>query len=474
MSRPKKIDVYSTDESVSPVGIRYGTKEMVDVFRESSRLQAMLDVEATVSGVISALYPDKVPKRAADEIRKKASVKYVKMQRVRELEAETHHDVMSVVKALAEQCEGDAGGYVHYSLTSADVTESAKALQLKRGLELLISHIEDLRDICIEKARSWRAIPCIVRTHGAHAVPGVFGLPLAYFAYCLERSADRLFNDYNTCLEGKVSGAVGAFNVLTDEGIDGFEVQKRVFKKLGIKPATVASQVPPREDIGYVLCDVAVLCGTLSNIAEYVRTMRRTEIGELRELGEAGQVGSSTMPHKDVFGGNPFVEERTCSIARVVRGFAAGAVESVEMDYARDLKASLLDRVAIPESFVLADYAIQLTKNMIERVEPVQERIKQNLLLTRGIVTAERVMSKLITKGMNRLEARQKISELAHKASNEGRTFKEVLLQDADICKRLSRGEIEQLANPQTYTGRSADLIDNVMSLYKGKRRIKN
>ncbi len=474
MSRPKKIDVYSTDENVSPVGIRYGTKEMVNVFGESSRLQAMLDVEATVSGVISALYPEKVPKRAADEIRKKASVKYVKIQRVRELEAETHHDVMSVVKALAEQCEGDAGGYVHYSLTSADVTESAKALQLKRGLELLISHVEDLRDVCIEKAHSWREIPCIVRTHGAHAVPGVFGLPLAYFAYCLERSADRLFNDYNTCLEGKVSGAVGAFNVLTDEGIDGFEVQKRVFKKLGIKPAVVASQVPPREDIGYVLCDVAVLCGTLSNVAEYVRTMRRTEIGELRELGETGQVGSSTMPHKDVFGGNPFVEERICSIARVVRGFAAGAVESVEMDYARDLKASLMDRVAIPESFVLADYAIMLTKNIIERVEPVEERIKQNLLLTRGIVAAERVMSKLITKGMNRLEARQKISELTHKAAGERRMFKEVLLQDADICKKLSRSVIERLADSQTYTGRSADLIDNVMSLYKEKRRIGN
>lgn len=472
MPRPHKIDVYLTKKSVSPVGIRYGTQEMVRLFGEPSRLETMLNIESVVSGVISRHYPTKVPQRAVNEIKKKASLQYVKIRRVREIEAKTRHDVMSVVKALAEQCEGNSGRYVHYGLTSADITESTKALQMKRGLEILINHVEDLRDVCLEKAHIWRKIPCIIRTHGLHAIPGVFGLPFAFFAYCLEKSADRLFYDYNTCLEGKISGAIGAFNVLTDEEIDGFLIEEEVFRELGIRPAVIASQSPPRENVAYIIDDIAVLAGTLANIANYIRELRKTEICELLELREEDQVGSSTMPHKDIFGGNPFIEERICSIARVLRGFATSAQESVEMEYARDLKSSLLDRIVIPESFILVDYAIKLIKNIIERVEPQLERIQENLCLTYGVVIAERVMSRLIIKGMSRQDAHKKISKLSLKAFKEEKAFKDIILLDDEISKSLSRSEIEELSNPHTYIGKSVDLIAKVVSLYKGKRRM--
>ena len=470
--RPEKYDVYATDETVSPIGRRYGTKEMVRVFSARAYLNRLLDVEAKVSEVISRHYPALVPPEAASEIRKKASLKYVTQDRVTEIEKQTHHDVMSVVQALSEQCEGDAGGYVHYTLTSADVTESAKAIQMKEGLEILIGRLEQLRDACLDRAKEWRAIPCIIRTHGIHAVPGVFGLPFAYFAYLLEKGTDRLFYDYRTCLEGKISGPIGAFNASKDAGMDVFRVQTEVCDELGIRAAPVASQIPPRENIACIVGDLAVLCGSLASLADHIRVLRRTEICELSERGDDAQVGSSTMPHKDVYGGNPIIEERLGAIARVMRGFALTAYESVELEYARDLRASLSDRTVLPSSFILTDYAVELLLNVIQRIEAIPENIERNLFQTRGIVTSERVMSRLTVQGLSRQEAHRKISSLATEAFREGKPFNEVLLADPTISRLLSPGAINELSDPRTYTGSAAQIIDRVAKLIGKKRRV--
>lgn len=474
MRRPRKYDLYAADENVSPIGRRYGTKEMVNIFSASAYLNRLLDVEAKVSEVISRHYPTLVPPEAASEIRKKASLDYVKQERVTEIEKQTHHDVMSVVQALAEQCEGEAGGYVHYTLTSADVTESAKAIQMKQGLEILICRIEQLRDVCLERAKEWRELPCIIRTHGLHAVPGVFGLPFVYFAYLIEKDTDRLFYDYKNCIEGKISGPIGAFNASKDAGIDAFLIQTEVCEELGIRAATVSSQIPPRENIACIVGDLAVVCGTLASLADHIRVLRRTEICELSERGEDAQVGSSTMPHKDVYGGNPIIEERLGAIARVMRGFALTAYESVEVEYARDLRASLSDRTILPSSFILADYAVKLLLNVMQRIEAIPEKIESNLNKTKGIVTAERVMSRLTVKGLSRQEAHRKISSLAIEAFREDKEFSEVLAADPTTSRLFSSQEIKLLSDPRTYIGSAAQIIDHVAGMIGKKRRVQD
>jgi adenylosuccinate lyase len=471
--RPEKYDVYAADEPVSPIGRRYGTREMVSVFSASAYLNRLLDVEAKVTEVISRHYPTLVPPEAASEIRKKASLDYVTQERVTELEKQTHHDVMSVVQALAEQCDGEAGGYVHYTLTSADVTESAKAIQMKQGLEILICRIEHLRDACLDRAKEWEGVPCIIRTHGLHAVPGVFGLPFAFFAYLLEKGIARLFYDYQNCLEGKISGPIGAFNASKDAGIDAFRIQNEVCSELGIRAAPVASQIPPRENIACIVGDLALLCGTLASLADHIRVLRRTEICELSERGDAAQVGSSTMPHKDVYGGNPIIEERLGSIARVLRGFALTAYESVEIEYARDLRASLSDRTVLPSSFILTDYAGKLLLNIVQRIEAIPENIERNLYQTKGIVTSERVMSRLTVRGLSRQDAHRKISSLATEAFREDKAFGEVLAADPVISGRLSSQEINELSDPRTYTGSAAQIIDHVAGLIGKHRRVR-
>ena len=471
MEDTDKMDVYASDKSVSPVGIRYGRPEMVRIFGESNTLRYILETEANMSSAISDLHPDIVPPEAAKDIIDYANLEHVDLERVKEFERQTHHDIMAVVKAISEQCTiGE--GYVHFTLTSADITETQKAIQLKEGLEVMIPNIENTRDVLLNRAEEWKNIPCIVRSHGQHAIPGTFGLPFTYFATRLQKSVDRLYYDYTNCLEGKVSGAVGTYASAEVAEIDGMRVEEEVCKRLGIQAPIVSSQIPPRENHAYIMSDLAVLSGTLSDAAHYIRTLKRTEIGEFTEKRKG--TGSSTMAHKK----NPHVEERIESIGRVMRGFAQIQLESVESDYARSLATSLSDRIVIPEGFVLADYSTALLANVVERAILVPKNIETNLYQTNGIITSERVMTELVGRGLGRQDAHTIMEEVADsikdkvmdKTITDHDLFGKALIGDGRVLEYLSEEDVLEFSDPANYIGKSKEVIDRASRQLKGKR----
>lgn len=470
--RPGKSDTSYHErhaQHVSPVGSRYSTR-MSEVFGESGYLQSVLDVEAESVLAISSIYPKRVPGSDARRIRKAANVRGVTPDAVRRIEGTvTRHETAAIIKALSSS-SGSSGRYVHYTMTSADAVETAKALQMRRGLEILVETAEELRDSCITASLRWKSTTAIMRTHGQHAIPASFGFPFAFFASALQKNIGRLRQDLDGCIEGKMSGAVGTYDVSTDEGLDGPRIEKELSKRLGIRMAEVSSQMPPRENIAFIISDISALCGRFEAIAQYIRTLKRSEILEITERPDRGTIGSSAMPHKDLYG-NPFIEERVVSIARTVRGFAATALESVSGEDMRDLTASLSDRVIIPEAFVLADYSGRVLDNVINRVEMVPASISRNLGMTYGTVTAQRVMSRLVTKGMERSRARELATAAARKALGSKRRYTEVMLDDGELSRFLSAKEMKDLGNADAYVGRSKDIIDSIARKYLGKRR---
>lgn len=470
--RPKKMDVaYGSKHSipVSPIGTRYGT-EMTEIFGDNGYLQSILDVEAASAISISKLYPNKLKKKDAERIKNAANIGNVTPESIRYTEEhETHHEMGAVIKELAKQ-SGKSGAFVHYTMTSADAIETAKALQIKRGLEILIKSVESARDACLSVASEWKDIPCIVRTHGQHAIPATFGLPFAFFGSCLDKNARRLSYDLNKLIEGKMSGAIGTYDVSTDEGMDGFAIEREMMSHLGIKPADATMQTPGRENIAYIISDIAVLGGRIESIMGYIKTLKRTEIQELKEEQDKGVVSSSAMPHKNLYG-NPYIEERCVSIARVLRGFSITTMESMYSEDFRDLSASLSDRVAVSEAFVLSDYATRLLENVVERIEPLIENISRNLDLNMGTVTSQRVMSRLITKGVDRHEARRITKEAALKTMTKKISYSDALLNNEKISKIMSKNEVIELCNSRTYIGRSSDIIERIVHNNFGKHR---
>ncbi|MDE1834815.1 MAG: hypothetical protein KGH64_05775, partial [Candidatus Micrarchaeota archaeon] len=378
--------------------------------------------------------------------------------------SKTHHEIGAVINVMS-RAAGKEGKYVHFAMTSADAVETAKAIQYAKATDMLIKSASETRDACLQAALKWKSTIAISRTHGQHAIPASFGLPFAFFGYCLQKNIDRLKYDREKCIEGKLSGVIGVYDVHRNESIDGIKLESTVLKNLSVRPSEISMQIPPRENTSYLISDIASLCGRLETIAAYMKNLKRSEILELIEEPDSASIGSSAMPHKNQHG-NPFIEERCISIARIVRGYAVSSMESVFNEDFRDLTASLSDRIAVPESFILADYSCGLVKNLIERATPVPESIERNLNISKGTTASQLIMSRLVSKGMHRSKAREVSFRNAKEALSNNMHYTKSLLNDKEVMALLSENEIKELTNPSSNIGMSKEIIEKIAKKY--------
>ncbi len=446
--------------AVHPIDYRYGSQEMRRIFEEEARLQRLLDVEAALAKAHAEL--GNIPREAAEEIARKASTEYVKLERVKQIEAEIHHDLMAVVKALAEQC-GEAGRYVHLGATSYDIVDTANALQFRDALKIVEADLYELEGILLELAERHAETVAIGRTHGQHALPITYGLKFAIWAREVRRHLQRLEEAKKRVLVGKMSGAVGT---MAGFGSAGIQLQEQVMRMLGLRAPLVSSQVVQRDRYAELLTLLALIAATLDKIGREIRNLMRTEIAELREPFTSKQVGSSTMPHKR----NPVNAENICGLARVVKSNVFVALENVSLEHERDLTNSSAERVVIPESFMLVDEMLKRAKKILSNIEIDMKNVRRNLHLTRGLNLAEAVMLRLTERGMSRQDAHELLRRLAIKAWEEERSFEEVLSESEEVRRYLTPEEIREALKPENYTGMAAELVRRAVEQARRER----
>jgi adenylosuccinate lyase len=423
---------------------RYGNVEMVEVFQEETRIQKMLDVEAALAWAHCEV--GNIPKKDADKIARMASLRYVKLARVKVIENEIKHDVAALVRALSEAC-GASGAYVHLGATSYDIVDSANALQLKEAVEIIEKRLACLRRVLQEKTSKHKATVMMGRTHGQHALPITLGFKFAVWTCEVSRHLQRLRECKDRVLVGKMSGAVGTQAGL---GEHASQIQELVMKRLGIQAAEISTQIVQRDRYAELICLLGLIASSLENFATEIRELQRPEIGELFEAFEAEkQVGSSTMPHKR----NPETCERVCGLARIVRSLVAPSLEDVVTWHERDLTQSSAERFIFPEACILDDYIIELMTRIVANLRVDEQRMLKNVSLTQGRVMSEAVMMALTKKGVNRQEAHELLRKLTIKSENEKKVFKQILLEDKLVCGKLTEKEIDDALNPKNYLG---------------------
>jgi len=192
---------------VCPIDYRYGRKAMKEVFSAEARIQKMIEVEAALARAHARL--GHIPESAAAEIGAKASTEYVSPERVDEIEREIRHDIMALVKAYSEVCDGDAGKYIHLGATSNDIIDSATALQLRDALDIIEQDLIALGNTMADLAKRHRDTVLLGRTHGQMATPVTFGLKVAVYLDEIRRHLERLREARPRICAGKMMGAVG-------------------------------------------------------------------------------------------------------------------------------------------------------------------------------------------------------------------------------------------------------------------------
>ena len=404
---------------------------MAAVWSEQRKLERWLEVE--LAALDAWAETGRVPAEAVHEIRARAAAPTP--ARVREIEARTQHDVAAFVDAVAEHL-GEHGRWFHYGLTSSDVIDTALALQVQEGGQVLLDGVNRAFDAVVRRADEHQDTLTIGRTHGVHAEPTTFGLKLAGWAFELERGRLRLERGLESLRVGKLSGAVGTYSA-TDP-----DVERLACERLGLEPAPVSTQILQRDRHAELLAALAVLASSLEKFAVEIRHLARTEVREVEEPFAPGQKGSSAMPHKR----NPVVSERICGLARVVRSAAVVGFENVPLWHERDISHSSAERVVIPDAFLALDYMLDRFAWLAEGLVVDVARMRRNLDASHGLVFSQRVLLALVAAGLSRDEAYRVVQRNALAAWEEERDFRELVRGDPEISGRVDLDDVFSLA----------------------------
>jgi len=439
-------------DPVSVLDYRYGTEEMRTVFRANSYLQALLEVEATLSEVQEQ--KNIIPKGTSKKIRK--GIDSVKRERVEEIESEINHDVMAVVKALEEQ-SGDAGKWIHFGATSYDIVDTARALQHKSAISLLEIAINKLIKSLSILAKKHKKTVMLGRTHGQWATPITFGLKIAVFTAELKRHKDRLAEIKPRILTGKFLGAVGSGAAMAPHTL---EVQTDICKKLELNEPLATTQILGRDRIAEVIAWGSNLAVSLEKFTAEVRNLQRSDIGEVAEaFNREKQVGSSTMAQKK----NPITSENIGGLARVVRSMLYTSYENNLQWHERDLANSSAERIILPQFYILLEYIIIKSNNVFSNLYVNEKRMKLNLDNAGGLPMAEAFVIALGKTELGRQEAHELVRTITMEAEEKGTSFANAIKNNKEVKKYLDSNEIKHCLEPQNYTGHSEEIIDKVL-----------
>lgn len=407
---------------------RYTLPEMGAIWSDQHKIDRWLAVEIAVCEAWARR--GVIPEDAMPAIRQATC----DVERMKEIERETDHDVIAFLRATGETV-GEAARFIHLGLTSSDVIDTALAMQTVDALDQILIRVDQAIEAVGRQALEHRSTLMIGRTHGVHAEPITFGFKLAVWYDELRRNRTRLIAAREAIRVGKISGAVGTHaNVPPD-------VEDDVCAELGLAVAPVSTQIIQRDRHAEVISALALLASSLDKFAVEIRHLARTEVRELEEAFDPGNQGSSAMPHKR----NPHESERLSGLARLVRGYAVTALENVVLWHERDISNSSAERVIFPDAFIVVDYMLHLFTELVSNWVVYPERMQQNLDATGGAIFSQRAMLALVAAGLDRQVAYKIIQRNAMRAWDEGGHLRDYLKDEPEVASRLTAEEIDDL-----------------------------
>jgi len=407
---------------------RYSLPKMSAIWSEENKFQSWLDVEIAVCEAQEHF--GKIPAGTSEKI--KAGAKF-SVERIEEIEKETHHDLIAFCKAVTEHL-GEEGRYLHYGVTSYDIEDTAAALRMRQAADIIIEDLEGLLAAIAKLAKAHKMTPMIGRTHGVQAEPITFGFKMAVWYSQAQRDLVRMKTAREAISVGKTSGAVGVF------GNIGPEQEEFVCNLLKLTPAPVSTQIIQRDRHAQFLVTLAMIASSLENFATEMRNLQRTEILEVQEMFLPGQRGSSAMPHKR----NPWRFESICGLARVVRSNAIPAMENIVSWHERDLTNSASERIIIPDSCLMVDFMLVSLTTLLGKLEVNTSNMQRNLEMMGQLVFSEHVLLALVQKGMTRDDAYKVCQRNAAKCWDDGISFRAALDRDADVQGLLTKEELDE------------------------------
>ena len=428
---------------------RYTLPRMGAIWSEKNRFDKWLEFELLACEALAEI--GEIPREAAARIRERGTYD---IERIREIEDVTHHDVIAFLTSVGESIGNDSR-YVHLGLTSSDLLDTTLACLLREAGELLLLRLDALRAAIRERALEHRRTVMVGRSHGIHAEPTTFGLKLLVWYDELRRRRDTLRRAIDLVSVGKVSGSVGNFAHVPPS------VEAYVCDRLGLRPAPVSTQIVQRDRHAEFVTACALLAASLEKFATEIRNLQRTDVLEVEEPFAKGQKGSSSMPHKR----NPIVCERICGLARLVRGHSVAAQENVTLWHERDISHSSVERVILPDTTIALDYMMVKFTRVVEGMVVYPEHMRRNMDRVHGLVFSQRLLLALARAGLSREDAYALVQDAAMETWETERPFEESVRAREGITSRLDEAALAAVFSLDAFLGEVDTIFDRVLAL---------
>ncbi len=422
---------------------RYTPDEIGKVWSEDEKFKRFLKIEALLCEALEK--QGKIPKGVS----KSFSKVRISTRAIKKIEEKTHHDIIAFLKHISRQI-GKNAQYLHLGLTSSDLLDTTLASQIKDASEIILKDLDAVLVEVKKKALKYKNTLCMARTHGVHAEIYSFGLKFLYLYSDLKEERKLLADSLNYVACGKISGAVGTFAYFDPK------VEDYICRKLKINRAAISTQIVSRERVAYYLSLLSLIGSTLERFATEIRHLHRNEVDEVKEPFYKGQKGSSAMPHKQ----NPIICERICGLARILRANMLAGAENINLWHERDISHSSAERVVLPDSTIALDYMLKKFREVISNLGVNAKNMLKNIELNRGIIYSQKLMTKLMDKGLPRIRAYDIVQGIALKVINKDSSFKKESFSNAKVKKLLTKNELEEIFNPYAY-------LANIDKIYK-------
>ena len=413
---------------------RYTLPEMEKVWSDSNKYDNWLKVEIAVCWALKEV--GTIPQEDFNKI-EKSNYDY---DRLNEILEDTKHDMTAFLLSITEKM-GNEGRWIHFGLTTSDVWDTATSMQIVQAANIILDQIKNLKKLLANLSVKYKDTVMMGRTHGIHAEPITLGLKLLLWTEEIGRAEKRLENSISQINFGKISGPVGTNASVSPE------VEKLTCDKLGLNVAPVSNQIIQRDRYADFMTTLAICGGSLEKFATEIRSLQRTEIGELQEPFGDLQTGSSSMPHKK----NPDITERICGLSRVLRGNALVSLENISLWGERDISHSSAERITLPDSCFTINYMLFKFTEIMTGLIVNEDKMIDNINLSRGLIYSQRLMLTLISKGMTRDTAYRIVQKNSNDAWNNKIELKKLISENIEVNKTLSNQEIEEVFDINYY-----------------------
>lgn len=423
---------------------RYSRKEMSKIWELENKFRIWLDIEIAVCEV----YAERgmIPKEDLAVIKEKAAFK---VERVLEIENEVHHDVIAFLTAVAENV-GPESRHIHFGLTSSDVVDTAFSIQMIQAGKILLSGLDTMIETLRDNSLKYKDTRCMGRSHGVHAEPTTFGVKMALYYESFKRSRERIQRAIENISFGKLSGAVGTFSNVSPE------IEAEVCSRLGLLPDPVSTQVIQRDRHAEYMAALAIMAGTMDQLATEIRHLQRTEVREIEEPFQKGQKGSSAMPHKR----NPILSERVTGLSRVIKSNINVALDNITLWHERDISHSSAERVIFPDSTIALDYLVHRMIFILQNLHVYPENMQDNIEKTGGLFYSQSLLLLLIEKGFTREDSYKLVQDMAMRVWKREGNLKELTLKSPELAGKVTADEVEKLFDINRY-------YKNIDAIYK-------